>query len=119
MRTAVVAVILAGVLGVGGCADDRGAGDVPGGDHPLRLTAEARPGRRPPVTPGTSTVALPTGAEGLVRVPEGYDANRPAPLVVLLHGAGATAGAGLALLEEEADATGALLVAPSSRDRTW
>lgn len=71
------------------------------------------------MSPGATTVALPSGAEGLVRVPRGYDPARPAPLVLLLHGAGATGRAGLALLEEEADDAGALLVALSSQGRTW
>jgi phospholipase/carboxylesterase len=44
---------------------------------------------------------------------------RPAPLVVLLHGAGEDARDGLALLRLHADAAGLILLALSSRGPTW
>ncbi|WP_232797193.1 alpha/beta hydrolase [Blastococcus atacamensis] len=43
----------------------------------------------------------------------------PAPLVLVLHGAGGDAAAGLALLQPLADERGLLLVAPASRGATW
>ena len=55
-------------------------------------------------------------------VPEAYDddgAGRPAPLVVVLHGAGGQARDVLALLRPLADATGMVLLSPTSRQYTW
>ena len=55
-------------------------------------------------------------------MPEAYDddgAGRPAPLVVVLHGAGGQARDVLALLRPLADATGMVLLSPTSRQYTW
>jgi phospholipase/carboxylesterase len=57
--------------------------------------------------------------DGLYYVPAGYRANRPAPLVVWLHGAGGNADDSLAPLCGLADARGLILLAPESRRRTW
>ena len=52
-------------------------------------------------------------------VPAGYDARRPAPLVVLLHGAGEPETDVIArrFLRELADATGTVVLAPGGDDR--
>jgi predicted esterase len=67
--------------------------------------------------------ALPVGTSalgtGLVHVPPGVAEGPPAPLVVLLHGAGGTAEAGLALLLALADDAGLVLLAPQARASTW
>jgi phospholipase/carboxylesterase len=52
-------------------------------------------------------------------VPAGYRAERPAPLVLLLHGAGEDARDGLAQLRGQADEAGLVLLACSSRGPTW
>jgi phospholipase/carboxylesterase len=52
-------------------------------------------------------------------VPSGYSPARPAPIVVLLHGAGSQARSGLAPLLELADDVGMILLAPDSRGSTW
>src|SRR3712207_426588 len=57
--------------------------------------------------------------EGYLYVPASYLVVRPAPLVVLLHGAGEDARDGLALLRQQADAAGLILLALSSRGPTW
>jgi phospholipase/carboxylesterase len=57
--------------------------------------------------------------DGFVYVPEGYRADQPAPLVVMLHGAGGNARYALELLQVIADTKGFILVAPDSRDSTW
>jgi poly(3-hydroxybutyrate) depolymerase len=59
------------------------------------------------------------GAGGLVYVPAGVGPELPTPLVLLLHGAGATAQHGLDLLIGQADDAGLILVAPSSQGETW
>ncbi|MFL5261395.1 MAG: alpha/beta hydrolase [Anaeromyxobacteraceae bacterium] len=74
----------------------------------------------PPARPGTHPLTPGAARAGLLVVPGGYRAERPAPLVVLLHGAGGDAHGIGALLEPLARALGdALLVVPESRDATW
>jgi len=62
---------------------------------------------------------LGAARDSYLYVPEGYRAERPVPLVLLLHGAGGHARQGLDLLRDLADAAGLLVLAPASRDRTW
>jgi predicted esterase len=57
--------------------------------------------------------------DGYLYVPAAYRTERPAPLVVLLHGAGEDARDGLALLREQADTSRLILVALTSREYTW
>jgi phospholipase/carboxylesterase len=58
-------------------------------------------------------------AEGYLYVPVGYRAGNPAPLVLVLHGAGEDARDGLAQLRGQADEAGLVLLACSSRGPTW
>jgi predicted esterase len=55
----------------------------------------------------------------LLYAPPSYDPSRPAPLALLLHGAGGDAQGGLFPLRDLADAAELILVAPDSRGRTW
>jgi phospholipase/carboxylesterase len=64
-------------------------------------------------------MVLTASRDTLLYVPQGYRPDRLAPLVVLLHGAGGDAEGGLALLQEQADDAGLILVAPASRGPTW
>jgi phospholipase/carboxylesterase len=64
-------------------------------------------------------LGLTTNRDALLYVPTGYQADRPAPLAVMLHGAGGTAEHGLSLLRHFADAAGIILLAPASRRETW
>ena len=52
-------------------------------------------------------------------MPPGLSDAQPAPLVVSLHGAGSHASAGLALLREQAERRGFVLLAPQSSASTW
>ena len=93
------------------------------------MAAEAQQGRittRPPHRPRLSfTAGLERlqvdggGAGGLLYVPAGVRPELPTPLVLVLHGAGATAQHGLDLLIGQADDAGLILVAPSSQRETW
>jgi phospholipase/carboxylesterase len=83
----------------------------------------SRPGRTPA---GASPVGLRSlrsdnagFAEGYLYVPAGYRPEKPAPLVLLLHGAGEDARDGLAQLRGQADETGIILLALTSRGPTW
>lgn len=57
--------------------------------------------------------------DGLLYVPSGYRVDTPAPLVLMLHGAGGDARNGLVPLQDAADSAGLILLAPGSREATW
>lgn len=79
--------------------------------RPATPAGEAARGLRP--------LGLDGPRDGLLYVPAGYRADRPAPLVLLLHGAGGAARYGLAPLLDLADEVGTILLAPDSRRQTW
>ena len=62
---------------------------------------------------------LGAGRDGLVYAPAGAGAVRPAPLMLLLHGAGGNARHTVTLLRDFADKSGMILLVPDSRGRTW
>src|SRR5918992_4630449 len=64
-------------------------------------------------------LGAPVRGDHLLYAPASYKAGCPAPVVVLLHGAGGDARATLDLLRGLADATGIILLAPTSREYTW
>lgn len=69
--------------------------------------------------PGLQALGLDTGRDGLLYIPNGYRADRPAPFALLLHGAGGDARHGLAPLLPLAEEAGLILLAPDSRGTTW
>ena len=79
--------------------------------RPVQVTGSAPVGLQP--------LMLGAARDSYLYVPATYCADRPVPLVLLLHGAGGHARQGLDLLRSLADAAGLLLLAPASRDRTW
>ncbi|WP_437303957.1 alpha/beta hydrolase [Sorangium sp. So ce388] len=86
---------------------------------PSRLSARPQAKREGELQAGLTPLGLSPRRDGLLHVPAGYRADRPAPLVVLLHGARGSAHHGIALLKEQADGAGLLLLAPDSRHATW
>lgn len=68
---------------------------------------------------GLYSLGLGRQRDGLVYVPQSYRVNRPAPLVLMLHGAGGDAEGGLGILQTLADAFGTILLAVDSRGQTW
>jgi phospholipase/carboxylesterase len=79
---------------------------------------QARPATE--ATPvGLRSPGLTATRDGYLYIPATYMANRPAPLALLLHGAGESARDGLALLRAQADEAGIILLAPTSREYTW
>ena len=115
-------------LAAGGCSSGTGASDPGRGAAVDRSAAEGRLTARPraevrpdarPQAPGLRALEGGRGRAGLLYVPAGYSPDRAAPLVVLLHGAGADARAGLAPLLHLADEAGTVLLAPEARGRTW
>ena len=81
----------------------------------------ARPTRLPkePAEPGLHDLGLDKRRDGVLYIPSGYRADRPAPLVVLLHGAGGSARPALAPFRPLADDAGLILLAVDSRRQTW
>ena len=79
--------------------------------------------------PSGGSEAAPTGLHSLgpgdargghlLYVPESYEPERPAPLAVVLHGAGGRAHDAVGLLRSLSDATGIVVLAPTSREYTW
>jgi predicted esterase len=86
-----------------------------------RLLARPLPPHEPPAEPGPHALGLAgaEGRDGLLYVSAGYDATRPAPFALLLHGASHDADTVLAPLLPWADAAGLLLLAPDARQFTW
>ncbi len=80
----------------------------------------ARPAQPTGAAPlGLQPLGLNAERDALLYVPKGYRASQPAPLVLMLHGAGGNARGGLTPFLEIADAVGFILLAPSSRRQTW
>src|SRR4051794_17337416 len=95
---------------------------APAGDRSgPRLTARPPDVQPVPADPRPGLRALDPGARRgtLLHVPPGIDEGRPARLVLVLHGAGGDARAGLAPLAPLADAHRLLLLAPASRAASW
>lgn len=91
---------------------------IPTAGQDARLLA--RPGRpREPAKPGLHELGLGEGRDGFLYVPKGYRADRPAPLAVMLHGAGGSARPVLGSFQRLADEAGLVLLATDSRRQTW
>jgi phospholipase/carboxylesterase len=84
------------------------------------LAARPSPGPKGP-PPGFGVQVLGLGGErdGLLYVPKRYDPAVPAPLAILLHGAGGRSTHLVDLFTETAEARGYLILSPDSRGRTW
>jgi predicted esterase len=68
---------------------------------------------------GLLPLGLDASRDGYVYVPKGYRPDRPAPLVLMLHGAGGNGRNGLNPLLALADQAGLILLSPDSRLQTW
>jgi len=83
-----------------------------------RLTARPRVPSKTATT-GATAMGLDSGRDAFLYVPKSYRADVPAPLAVLLHGAGQEAHELFTPLRPYADEFGIVLVAPNSRDSSW
>ena len=85
-----------------------------------RLHARPQPsGAKPDVERGARPLGLESRRDGLLYVPQTYGAGRPAPLLLLLHGAGASGRDVLPWFTPFADGKGLLVLAPDSRSSSW
>lgn len=64
-------------------------------------------------------MSVAASRNGIMYVPRSYTAARPAPLVVLLHGAGGSARNWFGSFGARAESLGLVLLAPESRGPTW
>jgi phospholipase/carboxylesterase len=72
-----------------------------------------------PALSGLLPLKLERERDGYIYVPSTYSAGHPAPLILLLHGAGGDARQSIPLLQHLADRSGMILLAPDSRQPTW
>jgi predicted esterase len=115
-----IPLVILGTWAGSGCNNIEGQNMITGRDvyRQGRLTAKPQ---------GKTTVGFKTGLhplnigskrDGLIYIPKSYN-NKPAPLAVMLHGAGGNAESGLSLLKNYADENNIILLAPASRNATW
>jgi phospholipase/carboxylesterase len=69
--------------------------------------------------PGQYPLGLSGSRDGLLYVPTSYNADTPAPLALLLHGAGHDSSELVTPMRALADTHGLVLLAPDSRGGTW
>jgi len=115
-RDAIRMAFVLGAVVVDGCRS------APSTDKPRvtpgRLSVRPAAPKLAPVI-GRSSLGLAAGRDGILYVPASYTSNTPAPLVLMLHGAGQSAEIGIRPFLPLADAAGTILVAPDSRGQTW
>lgn len=88
--------------------------------RPGEGTLRSRPGSPArSISPGLHRLGLEEERDGALYVPAGYRADRPAPFVLSLHGAGSNELLGLFPLRDLADEAGIVMLSPASRGRTW
>ncbi len=87
---------------------------------PFDACLHARPSHgKKPAPSGQHKLDVGSRRDSYFYVPPQYHPAHPAPLVLLLHGAGGHAHHGLGLLQHLADDNGMILVAPASVEQTW
>lgn len=70
-------------------------------------------------TPGLQPLRLDGQRDGFLYVPKSYRSDQPAPLILMLHGAGGDAEGAMKIIQKLADSVGAILLAIDSRRPTW
>jgi len=104
--------------GVAGCAGTVHPEPVPDLAY---ATLRARPSRRTEsVKRGVQRLGIASERDGFLYVPSSYSAGNPAPLIVLLHGAGSSSSDWSGFLFTKLfDDPPVIVLAPDSRDRLW
>ena len=84
-----------------------------------RLVARPVPHPADPLPAGEHVLWTTDGRDTVVVIPSGLQADRPAPLMLALHGATQSSEFTLRAMRAAAEAAGVILIAPSSENRTW
>jgi phospholipase/carboxylesterase len=84
-----------------------------------RFNARPRDHLMAPALTGLHPLGLGADRDGARYVPDHHDPARPAPLILMLHGATGNGQRTIASLMQLADEFGLILLAPDSRLRTW
>lgn len=84
-----------------------------------QLTARPRPASATPIAPGVHALNLDGARDACLYIPERYRPGQPAPFALILHGAGHNGRDFLDRWRQQAERSGAILLAPDSRGRTW
>ncbi len=84
-----------------------------------RLTFRHRPPSKPPLPPGRHDLGLFATRDYVLIVPEGLDATKPVPFMVMFHGGGGSAEKILPVMHDHAQANKFLLLVPQSIMPTW
>jgi predicted esterase len=71
------------------------------------------------ITPGEHVLEDDGGRRSILYVPPSYDATKPAPFLLALHGATGSGDSMLRGTRPPAEKHGAVVLSPSSRDTTW
>lgn len=74
---------------------------------------------KPPLPPGRHFLGLAPERDTVLVVPEGLEADKPVPLLVMFHGSSGSAEKVLPFLEEHAEKHRFLLLVPQSTYYTW
>jgi phospholipase/carboxylesterase len=115
-RREAVFAIGGGIVALSGCGSDgvTGASDWSTG------RVRTRPGS-PTIVPPTGITPIPitVGVDGLMFVPTTYKPSTPAPVALLLHGAGQDASELIVPVSTYAESRGLVLVAVTSTQGTW
>ena len=71
------------------------------------------------ITPGEHVLEDANGRRSILYVPPSYDASKPAPFLLALHGATGSGDSMLRGTRPPAEKHGVIVLSPSSRDNTW
>ena len=71
------------------------------------------------ITPGEHVLEDDNGRRSILFVPSTYDASKPAPFLLALHGATGSGDSMLRGTRPPAEKHGVIVLSPSSRDNTW
>src|SRR4029078_4033086 len=102
-------------LASGACLGSTG---LDSGENNPRLTARVT-APTSTTTPGIYPLGLASGRDGLLYVPTSYKPDTPAPLALLLHGAGRDSSELVTPMRPLADTSALGLMAPDARGPTW